>query len=40
MASVKVDASRVHAFVDEKAFAQWLSKNWDKETESGFASTS
>lgn len=33
MASVKVDPSRVHAFVDEKSFAQWLSKHWDKETE-------
>ena len=30
---MKVDPSRVHAFVDEKSFAQWLAKHWDKETE-------
>lgn len=33
MAAVKVDPKRVHELVDEKAFHQWLSKNWDKEPE-------
>jgi uncharacterized protein YdeI (YjbR/CyaY-like superfamily) len=33
MASVKIDPAKVHEFVDEQSFHDWLAKNHDKESE-------
>ncbi len=33
MGAVNVDASKVHAFDDERNFEKWLGKNWNKEQE-------
>ena len=33
MGAVHVDASKVHAFEDERSFEKWLGKNWNKEQE-------